>query len=574
MFEKWIRGYNHKSIEMFVNSAKLSALSANFIAPLIVLFVVYDFFSALEISIWIGIHALILFFRVLLQSQISLSSNDKISKTLYKKINALFFLVNATAFIFALMIFISALYKIPIENFFMLCAVLLSLSAGSISTLMSVFHYFALFVLTLMLSSVLSLLYYGDNISNTFALLLSLFTFIFLKAGYTQYTLINNLTSLKESFEAIYEKSSDGIALYKGKQYIDCNEAIVKMFGYESKNDILNADISTLMPEYQEERVSSLKKMLTMIKRVKQKNHVAFEWKYKRRDGSLFWSEVVLTKIYIDSQELIHGVYRDISAKKELELQKDLFQSKLQEKVLEVVNENRQKDQAMLHQSKLAQMGEMISMIAHQWRQPLSAISATSSSLGLKAQIGTLDNETTKELSLKITGYAQHLSSTIDDFRNFFQENKTKERTSFEKMLTNTLNIVRHSLENAQIELLVDIQESCEVETYANEVNQVILNIIKNAEDALLENNIQNPKINITISNATLTISDNAGGIPQELQEKIFEPYFSTKMKKDGTGLGLYMSKTIIEEHCGGKLRVSNDAYGAIFTIELEEAKV
>ena len=245
----------------------------------------------------------------------------------------------------------------------------------------------------------------------------------------------------------------------------------------------------------------------------------------------------------------------------------------LEDKINKEIEKNRQKDKALLQQSKLAQMGEMLSMIAHQWRQPLSAISATSGSLTLKARRGSLDKDTIMELSKSITEYSQHLSATIDDFRNFFKDDKRKKSITLEEIVIGALNIVESSISGSNIKINLDIDSHTEMLTYKNEIMQVVLNIIKNAEDALVENKIQNPMINIKIIGSKLIISDNAGGIPQKIMDKIFEPYFSTKTKKDGTGLGLYMSKTIIEEHCGGKLSVRNDENGAVFTLELSNNK-
>ncbi len=241
----------------------------------------------------------------------------------------------------------------------------------------------------------------------------------------------------------------------------------------------------------------------------------------------------------------------------------------LEEKISKEIEKNRQKDKALFHQSKLAQMGEMLSMIAHQWRQPLSAISATSGSITLKARRGSLDQETIMELSNSITEYSQHLSSTIDDFRNFFKDDKKKQSITIEEIVVGALNIVESSIASSKITINLDIDSHCEMLTYRNEIMQVVLNIIKNAEDALIENKISSPTINIKVINSTLIISDNAGGIPKKLLDRIFEPYFSTKTTKDGTGLGLYMSKIIIEDHCGGSLDVHNDENGAVFTINL-----
>ena len=246
----------------------------------------------------------------------------------------------------------------------------------------------------------------------------------------------------------------------------------------------------------------------------------------------------------------------------------------LEKKVKEEVEKNRRQDQQLIQQSRLAQMGEMISMIAHQWRQPLNAISMTSSNLQLKLILGDVDKEVFKKQITKINGFSQHLSKTIDDFRNFFKNNKVKTTTNLENIVFSTLSIVEVSLENKNIEVITKLDCQYEFQVYENEVKQLILNLIKNAEDILLDNKVKNPKIKIwntcgtNSNNPTLYIKDNGGGIPKEIIGKIFDPYFSTKSKKDGTGLGLYMSKIIIEEHCHGKLSVYNEDDGAVFKME------
>ena len=240
----------------------------------------------------------------------------------------------------------------------------------------------------------------------------------------------------------------------------------------------------------------------------------------------------------------------------------------LQQKIDEEVAKNREKDKQMLEQARLAQLGEMLGMIAHQWRQPLSAISSANIALNMKAQLQQLDPQSIIELTNKIEELTQHLSTTIDDFRNFFKSDKEKKHTTYTEIVEKSLQIVKSSLKNKNIELLVDLKSDVGFETYPSEIEQVVLNLIKNAEDALIENGIQNPCIKISSHKNILQIRDNAGGIPQEIMDKIFDPYFSTK-NLNGTGLGLYMSKIIVEEHCKGKLSVSNDKEGAVFTIEL-----
>ena len=238
------------------------------------------------------------------------------------------------------------------------------------------------------------------------------------------------------------------------------------------------------------------------------------------------------------------------------------------------ITQEREQERILKQQSKLAQMGEMISMIAHQWRQPLNAISAVSVTMNVKAKRNNLDKETTIELANKIAAYSQYLSTTIDDFRNFFKSNKEKQHTTYSEVIRSVLFIIENSLIYKNIKLIQELHCEEEFSTYANELKQVILNLIKNAEDVLLEREIDDPYIKIDTykegDSLVLQVSDNGGGVPDSIIDQIFDPYFSTKLKKDGTGLGLYMSKTIIEDHCAGKLTVSNSKEGAVFKIILE----
>ncbi len=258
--------------------------------------------------------------------------------------------------------------------------------------------------------------------------------------------------------------------------------------------------------------------------------------------------------------------------KKDKEL--ELLNNSLKQRVLEEVKKNRQKDQQLLHQSRLAQMGEMISMISHQWRQPLAAISATSASIELKASLNKLDNETAEQKAHDISNFSQHLSRTIDDFRNFFKPNKEKSKITYDEIIKSVLNIVKISITNKNIELHTDLHCHNRFMSYPNELQQVVLNLIKNAEDILLEKMVESPFIKIKTyqKNNThiLEVSDNGGGVPETVKEKIFDPYFSTKTQKEGSGLGLYMSKMIIEEHCGGKLDIFNSSEGAMFRIKIK----
>ena len=235
----------------------------------------------------------------------------------------------------------------------------------------------------------------------------------------------------------------------------------------------------------------------------------------------------------------------------------------------------KQQDQLLKQQSKLAQMGEMISMIAHQWRQPLNAISLTSGIIRMKAQRGKLDNEKAIELSTNIADYSHHLSETINDFRDFFKSEKKSEETSYPEIISSVLKIIEESIVNKKIELIKNFHCDDRFVSYPNELKQVVLNLIKNAEDILIEKEVKDPYIKIQtykINNRfVLEVSDNGGGIPKAIINNVFDPYFSTKTQKDGTGLGLYMSKTIIEQHCNGELSVTNNEAGAVFKVILNK---
>ncbi len=235
-----------------------------------------------------------------------------------------------------------------------------------------------------------------------------------------------------------------------------------------------------------------------------------------------------------------------------------------------------EQDEIMVAQSRHAAMGEMISMIAHQWRQPISVIAMDANNILADIELEMIDEKTLQKTSLSIINKTQELSKTIDDFRNFFKSEKEVSEVLAQDILQNALNIIDASFKNHNIELILDIQSSLSIKTYSRELMQVFLNILQNAKDALVENKIEKKKIYIIIeesfSSVTIKICDNAHGIKTELLQKIFNPYFSTKSEKNGTGLGLYMSKTIVEQHLLGSIKAYNKEDGACFEIQLPHA--
>jgi signal transduction histidine kinase/ABC-type amino acid transport substrate-binding protein len=286
------------------------------------------------------------------------------------------------------------------------------------------------------------------------------------------------------------------------------------------------------------------------------------------------------------------GTVLDITARKKIQMKLHDLNTTLEERVKDELQKSRNKDQQMLHQSRLAQMGEMVSMIAHQWRQPLGAISATAVDMKLQIELDAYDvSQKNQEKECKeyfinslesIDCFIKGLTTTIDDFRNFYKPNKSYNLKSVNSPIHTALKIVKQNLESHNISVVEDLDEPKEIEMYTNELVQVFLNIFKNAQDNFIENGVQDAEIIISTQNlrngVEISICDNGGGISDNNIEKIFDPYFSTKNEKNGSGLGLYMSKMIIEEHHKAKLSVSNYknsqdfCVGACFNIELKNS--
>lgn len=295
------------------------------------------------------------------------------------------------------------------------------------------------------------------------------------------------------------------------------------------------------------------------------------EWIKQRKDGSDYWlrSHIVLNKNAKGKVTGYSSISHDITSKKELET----LTNELEHRITEEIEKNCIQTTQMMEQSRMAQMGEMLNMIAHQWRQPLASISAIASTLGIDVMMENYQPDFFTERLNSIADLSQHLSKTIDDFRGFFKQDKQTSLFLLRELVGQSLAILGPTLENREITVITQYEDTHQILSYPNEIKQAILNILKNAEDALLENHIENKTIHIHCYESNgyghVKIEDNAGGIPNDILDKIFEPYFSTKLQKDGTGLGLYMSKTIIDDHCGGSLSCRNTTQGACFTISI-----
>jgi signal transduction histidine kinase len=219
-------------------------------------------------------------------------------------------------------------------------------------------------------------------------------------------------------------------------------------------------------------------------------------------------------------------------------------------------------------------MGEMISNIAHQWRQPLNMLGLIVQELRMTYGREEFSKESLEASVKKAMELISHMSQTIDGFSNYFKPDMEKRRFNVNQAVAKTLSLLEPSLKNLNIKIMTLVTGDTDINGYENEYSQVLFNILLNCRDAFEASNIDRQRvITITVfkenNKSVVTVADNAGGIPEDIMDKIFDPYFTTKGPDKGTGIGLYMAKTIIEKNMEGRLTVRNIAYGAEFRIEV-----
>ena len=270
-------------------------------------------------------------------------------------------------------------------------------------------------------------------------------------------------------------------------------------------------------------------------------------------------------------QNFSHLLQDEVNQKtKELLLMNQNLENQVEQKVSELLN----KDRIIVAQSRQAAMGEMISMIAHQWRQPLSNITLQISNLQINSMLHKIEPEKILQKLESISDTIIYLSETIDDFQTYFQPNKEKENVSICKIVKRAVSFTSPKALAKNIEIDFKCENDIHISTHQNELVQVLINIINNAIDATILNHPEHPTIIVGVelcqNNTELLIfvNDRAGGVEEKIIERIFEPYFSTK-GKNGTGIGLYMSKMIVESHLEGKIDIINENKGASFRIQI-----
>lgn len=392
---------------------------------------------------------------------------------------------------------------------------------------------------------------------KVFILLVILFVVYYLKNNTRKYlfkSLEKSYNNLKETTLKLSEATKSAqIGIWKWditKDILDWDEEMYKLYEVEKKDGKSDYQLwaSALYEDDIQEAQSKLQESIN--KRIKFETTFRIKTKkglkYIKASGKVVYDEN-------DKPLFIIGANYDITNLKEFEKQQ------LQ----------------LLEQAKMASLGEMIGNIAHQWRQPLSLIRTACTGIKFQNEIGVLTDKLLLEELESIDKSTMYLSETIDTFRNFIKEEKEYKSVILQDRIKETINLLNATLKNNYINLKTNIEqiEPIEIKIIADELSQVIINIINNAKDVFKEREVQDPKIILNLykedNRVILTIEDNAGGVPSKVINHIFEPYFTTKHQSQGTGLGLYMSHKIVTESLKGKLFVENTKDGAKFFIEL-----
>ena len=336
-----------------------------------------------------------------------------------------------------------------------------------------------------------------------------------------------SLSEKNEELRLILDTTMEAIIIFKDNSVVDCNKIAIELFNKQMKYELINKSFNDLIHNKNRDILNEKE---------------PFETNLIREDGSEFNAIINI---------------------KDTSLNNQIF------KIVTIVDieDLKRKENLMAEQTKLAAMGEMLGNIAHQWRQPLNIISMSSSNLKLKNDIGELCSSTLSESLSLILRTTNHLSDTIDTFNDFLKTDKEKSFFNVNENIKNSISLVDSFFKNFNIDIILELEEGIFINSLANEFSQAFINILNNAKDAIVLNlkdneygliKIKTKKIDKFIE---ISILDNAKGIEKDILNKIFEPYFTTKHKYQGTGLGLYMTRKIINSSMGGEITVQNKKF-------------
>tara|TARA_B100001063_G_scaffold247239_1_gene291590 strand:+ start:3251 stop:6028 length:2778 start_codon:yes stop_codon:yes gene_type:complete len=364
----------------------------------------------------------------------------------------------------------------------------------------------------------------------------------------------NELLRNKKKLDDVLEASGEGTWDWNIKtNHVEHNNKWYEILGLDSNKDMLT-DFTKLIHEEDRDRV--LEKMNNVLNSTS--NTYQSEHRLIRKGGSIIW--VIDKGRIVEYDEegnplRLAGSFSDITDRKNIEF--------------ELENQNRK----LINSEKLASMGEMIGNIAHQWRQPLSVISTGVTGMQIQKEMDYLSDKVFYNTCDIINENVQYLSQTIEDFRNYIKGSHKKEVFNIYQNINRFLSLVQGSIKSDDIKIVFNKQDNININGYENELIQCYLNIFRNSRDAFKENQIKERYFSIKIfednKKIKIQFQDNAGGIPDNILPKIFEPYYTTKHQSQGTGLGLYMTYNLINQSMNGSVEVSN----IIYKVEEKEYK-
>ena len=348
---------------------------------------------------------------------------------------------------------------------------------------------------------------------------------------------LDNALSITYSNDILCELICDGIGIAEGTSFKDYVDSTTSEFS-------------------ELEKLLETKKALQTI------------FTFKKKNSQAVHMSLTFTPLLDENNEILEILVIGFNVSLLQQKEEDL-----KDRVAYESSKNWEQNKILIQQSKMAAMGEMIGHIGHQWRQPLNSLGIMFQKLNMAYKKDRLNEQLMDNSTQKAMRIIAQMSKTIDDFRNFFKSDKEFSLCTIADILEQVSNVIEPTLVSKAITLNANLENDVEFSCLKNELSQVFLNIIANAMDAIVANKIEDGEISIALKNNNnylyVIVDDNAGGIPENIIERIFEPYFTTKEKSNGTGIGLYMSRTIIEEHMNGTLEVENTLSGASFQIKI-----
>ena len=388
------------------------------------------------------------------------------------------------------------------------------------------------------------------------------------------------LNESEHLFHAIFQNSTIGIVIFDEKDFrvITANKSFLDTFGYD-RESLADLDLDVLFCT-----TSSHEHWWKIFSNAVGAEPVYKEVTFVHKQGWFIHSEVTGRRVKYNNQDLVMGIVRDITKRRMAEIEREdyrnkleILNSELEQRVTYELERNQEQERLMMNQSRFIQMGEMLSMIAHQWRQPLNSISLAAINLVIEEELGETDRRQILETGRFIQAQAEKMSVTITDFMEFFRPSRTQDAFSIGDVIFDVKNIIESQLEARDIAFHVDFenldQKNVLLRGQKNELAHVILNCIGNSRDALEECNAEKKFIRVKVyavdHHLEIRIKDNGGGISEKHLDRVFDPYFTSKPQGKGTGIGLYMSRTIIERNFSGLITIENEDLGAVVSISI-----